>query len=170
MLKSSEFLRKNETLIDFTLHINRKNYDVEAMSDTPLLFVLRNNLNLTGSKLGCGSEQCGACAVLVNGESTFSCAIAASSLVGKSIITIEGVSESGTLSAIQKAFLTEIAAQCGYCTPGMIIATTALFDKNPSPKKQDILKALQKHLCRCGSHARILTAINNMQSDHSQND
>ena len=107
---------------------------------------------------------------MVNGESTFSCAIAASSLVGKSIITIEGVSESGILSAIQKAFLTEIAAQCGYCTPGMIIATTALFDKNPSPKKQDILKALQKHLCRCGSHARILTAINNMQSDHSQND
>lgn len=157
-------------MIDFTLRINRENYDVTAMTDTPLLFVLRNNLNLTGSKLGCGSEQCGACAVLVNGESTFSCAIAASSLVGKSIITIEGVSENGTLSAIQKAFLTEIAAQCGYCTPGMIIATTALFDKNPSPKKQDILKALQKHLCRCGSHARILTAINNMQSDHSQND
>ena len=156
--------------MDFTLHINRKNYDVEAMSDTPLLFVLRNNLNLTGAKLGCGLEQCGACAVLVNGESTFSCAIAASSLVGKSIITIEGVSENGTLSAIQKAFTAEIAAQCGYCTSGMIIATTALFDKKPNPKKQDILEALQKHLCRCGSHARILTAINNMQSDHTQND
>jgi len=156
--------------MDFTLHINRKNYDVEAMSDTPLLFVLRNNLNLTGAKLGCGLEQCGACAVLVNGESTLSCAIAASSLVGKSIITIEGVSENGTLSAIQKAFTAEIAAQCGYCTSGMIIATTALFDKKPNPKKQDILEALQKHLCRCGSHARILTAINNMQSDHPQND
>ena len=156
--------------MDFTLHINRKNYDVEAMSDTPLLFVLRNNLNLTGAKLGCGLEQCGACAVLVNGESTFSCAIAAASLVGKSIITIEGVSENGTLSAIQKAFTAEIAAQCGYCTSGMIIATTALFDKKPNPKKQDILEALQKHLCRCGSHARILTAINNMQSDHPQND
>ena len=156
--------------MDFTLHINRKNYDVEAMSDTPLLFVLRNKLNLTGAKLGCGLEQCGACAVLVNGESTFSCAIAASSLVGKSIITIEGVSENGKLSAIQKAFTAEIAAQCGYCTSGMIIATTALFDKKPNPKKQDILAALQKHLCRCGSHARILTAINNMQSDHPQND
>jgi len=156
--------------MDFTLHINRKNYDVEAMSDTPLLFVLRNNLNLTGTKLGCGLEQCGACAVLVNGESTFSCAIAASSLVGKSVITIEGVSENGTLSAIQKAFTAEIAAQCGYCTSGMIIATTALFDKKPNPKKQDILEALQKHLCRCGSHARILSAINNMQSDHPQND
>ena len=156
--------------MDFTLHINRKNYDVEAMSDTPLLFVLRNNLNLTGAKLGCGLEQCGACAVLVNGESTFSCAIAASSLVGKSIITIEGVSENGKLSAIQKAFTAEIAAQCGYCTSGMIIATTALFDKKPNPKKQDILEALQKHLCRCGSHARILSAINNMQSDHPQND
>ena len=156
--------------MNFTLHINRKNYDVEAMSDTPLLFVLRNNLNLTGAKLGCGLEQCGACAVLVNGESTFSCAIAASSLVGKSVITIEGVSENGTLSAIQKAFTAEIAAQCGYCTSGMIIATTALFDKKPNPKKQDILEALQKHLCRCGSHARILSAINNMQSDHPQND
>ena len=156
--------------MDFTLHINRKNYDVEAMSDTPLLFVLRNNLNLTGAKLGCGLEQCGACAVLVNGESTLSCSIAASSLVGKSIITIEGVSENGTLSAIQKAFTAEIAAQCGYCTSGMIIATTALFNKKPNPKKQDILEALQKHLCRCGSHARILTAINNMQSDHPQNE
>ena len=100
-------LRKNETLIDFTLDINRKNYEIKAISDTPLLFVLRNNLNLTGSKLGCGLEQCGACAVLVNGESTLSCAVAASSLVGKSIITIEGVSEGGTLSSIQKAFLTK---------------------------------------------------------------
>ena len=136
------------------------------MSDTPLLFVLRNNLNLTGSKLGCGLEQCGACAVLVDGESTFSCAVAASSLVGKDIITIEGISDGGTLSAVQKAFLTETAAQCGYCTPGMIIATTALFDKKPNPKKQDILEALQKHLCRCGSHARILKAIDNMRLGH----
>ena len=137
-----------------------------AVSDTPLLFVLRNNLNLTGSKLGCGLEQCGACAVLVDGESTFSCAVAASSLVGKDIITIEGISDGGTLSAVQKAFLTETAAQCGYCTPGMIIATTALFDKKPNPKKQDILEALQKHLCRCGSHARILKAIDNLRSGH----
>ena len=136
------------------------------MGDTPLLFVLRNNLNLTGSKLGCGLEQCGACAVLVDGESTFSCAVAASTLVGKDIITIEGISERGTLSVVQKAFLAETAAQCGYCTPGMIIATTALFDKKPNPKKQDILEALQKHLCRCGSHARILKAIDNMQSGH----
>ena len=136
------------------------------MSDTPLLFVLRNNLNLTGSKLGCGLEQCGACAVLVDGESTFSCAVAASSLVGKDIITIEGISERGTLSVVQKAFLAETAAQCGYCTPGMIIATTALFDKNPNPKKQDILEALQKHLCRCGSHARILKAIDNLRLGH----
>ena len=136
------------------------------MDDTPLLFVLRNNLNLTGSKLGCGLEQCGACAVLVDGESTFSCAVAASTLVGKGIITIEGISEGGTLSAVQKAFLTETAAHCGYCTPGMIIATTALFDKNPNPKKQDILEALQKHLCRCGSHARILKAIDNLRLGH----
>ena len=136
------------------------------MGDTPLLFVLRNNLNLTGSKLGCGLEQCGACAVLVDGESTFSCAVVASTLVGKDIITIEGISERGTLSVVQKAFLAETAAQCGYCTPGMIIATTALFDKKPDPKKQDILEALQKHLCRCGSHARILKAIDNIQSGH----
>ena len=136
------------------------------MGDTPLLFVLRNNLNLTGSKLGCGLEQCGACAVLVDGESTFSCAVAASTLVGKDIITIEGISERGTLSVVQKAFLAETAAQCGYCTPGMIIATTALFDKKPNPKKQDILEALQKHLCRCGSHARILKAIDNLRLGH----
>ena len=136
------------------------------MSDTPLLFVLRNNLNLTGSKLGCGLEQCGACAVLVDGESTFSCAVAASRLVGRGIIKIEGISDGGTLSAVQKAFLKETAAQCGYCTPGMIIATTALFDKKPNPKKQDILEALQKHLCRCGSHARILKAIDNLRSGH----
>ena len=92
-------------MIDFTLRINRENYDVTAMTDTPLLFVLRNNLNLKGSKLGCGLEQCGACAVLVNGESTFSCAVAASSLVGKSIITIEGVSKGGTLSAVSYTHL-----------------------------------------------------------------
>ena len=92
--------------------------------------------------------------------------MAASSLVGKGIITIEGISDGGTLSAVQNAFLTKTAAQCGYCTPGMIIATTALFDKNPNPKKQDILEALQKHLCRCGSHARILKAIDNLRLGH----
>ena len=152
------------------LKINGVSKELKIHEDKQLIFVIRDEFGLTGTKLGCGLEQCGACAVLVNGESTFSCAVAASSLVGKSIITIEGVSEGGTLSVIQKAFLTEIAAQCGYCTPGMIIATTALFNKNPNPKKQDILEALQKHLCRCGSHARVLAAINNMQLDHPQND
>ena len=156
--------------IKCNIKINGTSKEVVIHDDKQLIFVIRDEFGLTGTKLGCGLEQCGACAVLVNGESTFSCAVAASSLVGKSIITIEGVSEGGTLSVIQKAFLTEIAAQCGYCTPGMIIATTALFNKNPNPKKQDILEALQKHLCRCGSHARILAAINNIQSDHPQND
>ena len=120
---------------------------------------MRNNLNLKGSKLGCGLEQCGACAVLVNGESTFSCAVAASSLVGKSIITIEGVSEGGTLSVIQKAFLTEIAAQCGYCTPGMIMAAIDIINRKPNLDEKTVREELEGNLCRCTGYQNIVKSI-----------
>ena len=141
------------------LNVNGEMHEVDADPDAPLIFVLRNRLNLTGPKLGCGQEQCGACVVLVDGVATNSCARAASEFQGQEIVTIEGLAENGSLSAVQTAFLEEGAAQCGYCTSGMIVATTALLKRSPRPSTEEIEEALHDHLCRCGSHRRILTAI-----------
>lgn len=141
------------------LKVNGETHDVDADPDTPLIFVLRNQLNLTGPKLGCGQEQCGACVVLADGVATNSCVRAASEFQGQEIVTVEGLADNGSLSAVQKAFLEEGAAQCGYCTSGMIIATTALLKRNPRPTAAEIEEALHDHLCRCGSHRRVLTAI-----------
>jgi len=132
--------------------------------DTPLIFVLRNNLGLTGSKLGCGQEQCGACVVLVDGEVVNSCVRAVSEFKKKNIVTIEGLAKDGVLNAIQQAFISERAAQCGYCTSGIIVATTALFNQNPCPSREDVHEALLNHLCRCGSHVQILKAIDQLIS------
>jgi aerobic-type carbon monoxide dehydrogenase small subunit (CoxS/CutS family) len=141
------------------LQVNGAEHEIDADPDTPLIFVLRNHLNLTGPKLGCGQEQCGACVVLVDGVATNSCVRAASEFEGRDIVTIEGLAEDGGLSAVQKAFLDEAAAQCGYCTSGMIVATTALLQRNPRPAAEETAEALHDHLCRCGSHRRVLTAI-----------
>lgn len=141
------------------LKVNGKTHELDADPDTPLIFILRNHLNLTGAKLGCGQEQCGACVVLADGVATNSCVRAASEFQGQDIVTIEGLTENGSLSTVQTAFLEEGAAQCGYCTSGMIVATTALLQRSPRPTADEIAEALHDHLCRCGSHRRVLAAI-----------
>lgn len=147
------------------LQVNGAPRQVDAESDTPLLHVLRNQFGLTGAKLGCGLEQCGACAVLVDGESRLSCVAAASEFEGKDIVTVEGLAKDGALSKVQRAFIAETAAQCGYCTPGMVIAVTGLFRHKSTPSDADVRDALAGHLCRCGSHARILAAIDRLRRE-----
>jgi nicotinate dehydrogenase subunit A len=148
-----------------TLQVNGKARRVDAESDTPLLQVLRNQLGLTGAKLGCGLEQCGACAVLVDGQSRLSCVAAASEFEGKDIVTVEGLAQDGKLSKVQRAFIAETAAQCGYCTPGMVIAVTGLFRRSATPSDGEVRAALSDHLCRCGSHARILAAVDRLRRE-----
>ena len=139
--------------------MNGTTHQVDADPDTPLVFVLRNQLGLTGAKLGCGLEQCGACAVLVDGRSTLSCATAAADFQGKSITTVEGLASGGQLSRVQQAFVDAGAAQCCYCMPGLFVAVTALVNDNPDADDADIDAALEPHLCRCGSHGRVLAAV-----------
>jgi len=147
------------TMAEISLKVNGETFTVECDPATPLLYVLRNQLNLVGAKLGCSLEQCGACAVLVDGEHTLSCVRAASEFEGAEITTIEGLAEGDRLSALQQAFIEEGAAQCGYCTAGLLVAATALLEKNSEPDDREIRGALQDHLCRCGSHLRVLKAI-----------
>jgi aerobic-type carbon monoxide dehydrogenase small subunit (CoxS/CutS family) len=148
-----------------TLKVNGAHHQVAAEVDTPLLHVLRNQLGFTGAKLGCGLEQCGACAVLVDGESRLSCVAAASTFAGRDIVTVEGLSRDGGLSAVQRAFVAETAAQCGYCTPGMVVAVTGLLQRAAQPSDAQVREALAGHLCRCGSHARILAAIDRLRRE-----
>jgi nicotinate dehydrogenase subunit A len=150
-----------------TLQVNGASHEVEAEPDTPLLLVLRNQLGLTGAKLGCGLEQCGACAVLVDGESTLSCVRPAAELVGRAIVTAEGLAPDGQLNDVQRAFVTEGAAQCGYCTPGMVIALTALFGRTAQPDQATVRAALHGHLCRCGSHAAVLRATRRLAQERT---
>ncbi len=144
------------------LHVNGTSHRVEADPSTPLIFVLRNQLGLTGAKLGCGLEQCGSCAVLVDGEPVLSCVRAVSEFEGSEIVTIEGLAEGGNPSEIQRAFIEESAAQCGYCTPGIVVAVTALLNRNQRPGDAEIREALDGHLCRCGSHSLVLRAIDRL--------
>jgi nicotinate dehydrogenase subunit A len=139
--------------------VNGKMQEVQCDPATPLIYVLRNQLDLVGVKLGCGLEQCGACAVMVDGEPTLSCVRAASEFEGAEITTVEGLAKGGKPSALQQAFIEEGAAQCGYCTAGLVVAATALLEKNPKPDDTEVREALREHLCRCGSHLRVLKAI-----------
>ena len=151
------------------LRVNGKVHEILPDPAMPLIFALRDFLGLTGAKLGCGLEQCGACAVLVDGEPVLSCVRAVSEFENSEIVTIEGLAEDGKLSDIQQAFLEEGAAQCGYCTAGIVIAATALLEKNKHPGKADIAAALKDHLCRCGSHARVLAAIARVTGEEMHN-
>jgi aerobic-type carbon monoxide dehydrogenase small subunit (CoxS/CutS family) len=148
-----------------TLQVNGAAHEVEADPDMPLLFALRNHLGLTGAKLGCGLEQCGACAVLVDGEAVLSCVRAVSQFQGREIVTAEGVAAAGQLSDVQRALVAEGAAQCGYCTPGLVIALTALFRRAAKPDPAAIRAALRGHLCRCGAHAAVLRAIRRLAQE-----
>jgi aerobic-type carbon monoxide dehydrogenase small subunit (CoxS/CutS family) len=143
----------------FLLHINGAEVPVHAPEDESLLSVLRNRLEMTGTKYGCGEGQCGACTVLIDGKATRSCLTAASSVSGSKIVTIEGLEQNGALSPLQQAFLDEEAFQCGYCTSGMIVAATSLLRENPHPTDSQIVEEMDGNLCRCGTYPRILAAI-----------
>ena len=142
-----------------SLIINGKAVSVSADGDTPLLDVLRNHLGLVGTKFGCGQEQCGCCMVLVDGRPEKSCGKALSTVAGKNVLTIEGLGTPERPHPLQEAFLDEQAGQCGYCLPGIIVTAKALLDRNPSPSRREIAVALDDNICRCGSHPRILRAV-----------
>jgi nicotinate dehydrogenase subunit A len=141
------------------LSVNGRDVDVTANGETPLLDILRNHLGLTGTKFGCGLEQCGCCMVLVDGKPEKSCTKPVSTLAGKEIVTIEGLGTPDRPHPLQQAFLDEQAGQCGYCLPGILISAKALLDQNPSPSRAQIASALDDNICRCGSHIRILRAV-----------
>jgi len=144
----------------YTLKVNESERAVEVRDPAePLLFVLRNQLGLTGAKYGCGLGQCGACTVLVNGEATRSCLVPVSAATGKSITTIEHLTSNAKPNPLQLAFIEQQAAQCGYCVPGMVMSATALLGKNAKPTRDDVKNALAGNLCRCGTHQRILDAV-----------
>lgn len=142
-----------------SLQVNGEVHEVVVASDTPLLQVLRNDLGLTAAKLGCALEQCMACAVLVDGEPTASCVSPVGLFVGREITTLEGIGTPERPHPLQLAFLEEHAAQCGYCIPGIIVSATALLERNPHPTRAEICEALDPHLCRCGTHPRIIAAV-----------
>jgi len=141
------------------LLVNNKKYTVEVNPDESLLNVLRNHLDLTGSKYGCGEGACGACTVLINGASMRSCVTPAKNAVGKAITTIEGLAENGNLHPVQKAFLKVDVFQCAYCAPGMIMSAVSLLERRPKPTEQEIQSAMQGNICRCGTYPRIVKAI-----------
>ena len=139
--------------------VNGRPVQVTAAGTTPLLDVLRNQLGLMGTRYGCGLEQCGSCMVLLDGEPIHACSREVGTTAGGRITTIEGLGTAENPHPLQRAFLDEQAGQCGYCLSGIIISTKALLDRNPSPTRGDIVRALDKHLCRCGAHPRILRAV-----------
>jgi len=139
--------------------VNGTRHRVEAGPDTPLLSVLRDDLGLTGTKYGCGEGQCGACTVLLEGVAVKSCITRLSSAAGKHITTIEGLASAGGLHPVQQAFLRAGAMQCGFCTPGMIVAGAALLASKPDPSEQEIRQSLEGNLCRCGTYPRIVAAV-----------
>ena len=141
------------------LEVNGQRHAVAAAEETPLLYVLRNDLKLKGARFGCGLGQCGACTVLVDGRPVQSCDFPLSAAAGKRVTTIEGLIKDGKPHPLQQAFVAEQAAQCGYCATGIIMSAKALLDANPRPSDAQIRAALKGNLCRCGTHLRILRAI-----------
>jgi nicotinate dehydrogenase subunit A len=141
------------------LSVNRLTHQIAVAGDTPLLYVLRNDLELNGPKYGCGLGQCGACAVLIDGSAARSCVLPVKAVAGREITTLEGLGDGNVLDPVQRAFIEEQAAQCGYCLNGMIIAARALLSRNPDPSEAQIREALRFNLCRCGTHVEILRAV-----------
>lgn len=145
---------------NITIRVNSRTYDLNVDPETPLLYILRNQLELNGPKYGCGLEQCGACMVLLNGEAYPSCKIHVKDVQDTDIKTLESLSEGeGNLHPVQEAFIEEQAAQCGYCVNGMLISAVALLDKNPKPDREAINEGLKRVLCRCGTHSRFIKAV-----------
>ena len=141
------------------INVNGVTHDVDVEPGDALLFVLRDKLDLTGAKYGCGEGACGACTVLINGAATRSCITAVSSVAGKEITTIEGLEKNGKLNAVQEAFMKTDVFQCAYCASGMIMSTYALLKNNPSPSEDAIIKAMNGNICRCGTYPYIMKAI-----------
>jgi nicotinate dehydrogenase subunit A len=141
------------------LDVNGQSHQVDADPDTPLLYVLRDDLGLNGAKFGCGLGQCGACTVIVDGRAVFSCITPISLLAGRRIKTIEGLGSAASPGRLQRAFIEEQAAQCGYCIAGMIMRAEALLERNPTPSDAEIRQHMMPNLCRCGTHMRILRAV-----------
>jgi carbon-monoxide dehydrogenase small subunit len=139
--------------------LNEEPVSLKVDGERMLLWVLRTDLELVGTKYGCGQGHCGACTVLVNKEAVRSCTLPVKDIKGKEVITIEGLSKSGKLHPLQKAFIEHDAFQCGFCTPGMILSAYSLLLKNPEPSKSEIIKAMDENLCRCGAHPRIIEAV-----------
>jgi nicotinate dehydrogenase subunit A len=142
-----------------SLTVNGKKHLVDVNPDTPLLYVLRNDLGLNGPKFGCGLGQCGSCTVIMNGDAVRSCVMPISKAAGRNIVTLEGLGTIEKPHPLQKAFIEEQAAQCGYCINGMIMQSKALLDRRPDPTDQEIRKALAFNLCRCGTHNNIIRAV-----------
>jgi nicotinate dehydrogenase subunit A len=142
-----------------SLSVNGKKQVVDVDPDTPLLYILRNDLELNGPKFGCGLGQCGACTVIIDGNAIRSCQMPVSSAQNRPVTTVEGLGSTKKLHRLQQAFVDEQAVQCGYCIAGMIMTSKALLDKNPKPTDIQIKEALAGNLCRCGTHARILRAV-----------
>jgi nicotinate dehydrogenase subunit A len=141
------------------IKVNGKSSTVDVDASTPLLYVLRNDLELNGPRFGCGLGQCGACTVLMNGTPVRSCVTPASAAAGQEIVTLEGLGSAADPHPVQAAFVAEQAAQCGYCSNGMILSAAALLERNPSPSAREIREALDSYLCRCGTHTRIIKAV-----------
>lgn len=142
-----------------TLDVNGKKHAVNASPDTPLLYVLRNDLGLNGPRFGCGLGQCGACTVLMDGTAVLSCVLPVAEVAGRKIVTLEGLGSKEKPHPLQKAFIAEQAAQCGYCSSGMIIRAKELLDRTPDPSEEKIRQALASNLCRCGTHNNIIRAV-----------
>ncbi|MDY7533508.1 (2Fe-2S)-binding protein [Pseudomonas sp. Bout1] len=145
--------------ITVTLEVNGHTTQVSAMADTPLLLILRNDLQLNGPKYGCGLGECGACTVIIDGVAARSCVFPLSGAVGRDIVTLEGLGTRQTPHPVQQAFIDEQAAQCGYCLNGMIMTAKALLDRNPNPSEAQVRSELSGNLCRCGTHIEILRAV-----------
>ena len=145
--------------MSLTLRINGKDRKLASDPETPLAYVLRDEFKLKGTKIGCGLEQCGACMVLADGEPVPSCVSPAATFEGKEIVTVEGLAATETGARVQQAFIEATAAQCGYCTAGLVVAVTGLLSRTPSPSRDEIAQALTPHLCRCGAHPRVLRAV-----------
>ncbi|MGY1953096.1 (2Fe-2S)-binding protein [Pseudomonas pergaminensis] len=145
--------------ITVALEVNGQKNEVSAMADTPLLLVLRNDLELNGPKYGCGLGECGACTVIIDGVAARSCVFPLSGAAGREIVTLEGLGTRQAPHLVQQAFIDEQAAQCGYCLNGMIMTTKALLDRNPNPGEAEVRNALSGNLCRCGTHIEILRAV-----------
>ena len=143
---------------NFTVRVNGTTRNVNVEPDTPLLYVLRNDLELNGPKYGCGLGECGACAVLIDGVAARSCVIPIEGCVGRDIVTLEGLGSRDRPDPVQQAFIAEQAAQCGYCLNGMIISTKALLNRTPHPSETEVMETLRYNLCRCGAHIEIVRA------------